>query len=271
MYPVLFEVGPIVVRSYGVMMAIGFAAGTFWLVRRGIRRGMGADRMIDLVIAIIVSSLVGARVFYVATHPTEFAGAWWRVFWPVQADGSIGIQGLVFYGGLLLAVPTTVLLARRWRLGALGVLDAVAPPLALGTAIGRVGCFLNGCCFGIPTECPWGVVFPAHSLAGAAFPGTPLHPTQLYMVADNLIIMSAALFVESRWRKFDGIVFGAYLTLSGLARSIEDLFRYYEGGMRLFTLGDLVISVNHLISLLLVAGGLLLIFMARKRIPVDLN
>lgn len=265
MHPELFRVGPFVIHSYGLMIAAGFAAGAWWLVRRGVERGLSRKRLLDLVTAIIISGLLGARILYVVTHWTHFAGTWWRILWPVQTDGTIGIHGLVFYGGVLSAVPVAVWLVRRWELKPLKVLDAVAPPLALGTAVGRIGCFLNGCCFGKPTSCPWGVTFPEQSLAGSTFPGVLLHPTQLYMVADNLVIVAVLLLIERRWPKFDGIVFGAYLVSIGLARAVEDLFRYYENSMRLFTAGGIVVTVNQLIGLVLIPVGVLIIFWSRSQ------
>lgn len=265
MAPELFEIGPFLLRSYGLMMAVGFGVGAWWLVRRGRARGLPPSRLIDLSIAMVVAGLLGARLLYAITHWSEFAGAWWRIFWPVQEGGTVGMHGFVYYGGIIVAVPTTILLVRRWRIKPLKVLDAAAPPLALGTAIGRVGCFLNGCCFGVPTEGMFGVVFPPESLAGSTFVGIPIHPTQIYAVFDNLVIVAILLWIERRWAKFDGIVIGAYLVLTGLTRAYEDLFRYYESGMQLLATGGVVITVNHLISLALAAGGILLIMWTRSR------
>ena len=267
MFPELFRLGPVVIRSYGFMMALGFGFGGWWLVRRGMKRGFPAHRLLDLIIAIVISGLAGARILYVITHVRAFSGGWWRAFWPLQADGTLGMQGFVFYGGLLTALPVAIWLMRRWEMAPLRLLDAAAPPLALGTALGRMGCFLNGCCFGKPTDSPLGVVFPDGCLAGSAFPGIPIHPTQIYIAIDSLAIMVVLLLLERNRRMFDGAVIGTYLIMIGLLRSVEDLFRYYETGMRVFALDGVVVSVNHLISLGCIAGGILIIRKFRSHVP----
>jgi phosphatidylglycerol:prolipoprotein diacylglycerol transferase len=130
-----------------------------------------------------------------------------------------------------------------------------------------MGCFLNGCCFGRPTSGPFGMVFPEGSQAGSVFPGTAIHPTQLYVVADNLLIVGLLLLIERRWGRFDGVLIGAYLVLTGLTRGYEDLFRYYEAGMRLFQVGGVTVTVNQMTGVLLVAVGILLVVRSRRRPP----
>ncbi|MFC1543835.1 prolipoprotein diacylglyceryl transferase [Gemmatimonadota bacterium] len=267
MHPELLHIGPLVLRSYGVLMATGFAVGAWWLVRRGTKRGMPAHRLIDLSIAMVVAGLAGGRMMYVLTHLGEFSSRPWLALWPFQPDGTFGLQGFVYYGGIITALPVAAWLLRRWGLSPLRVLDAGAPALALGTAFGRMGCFLNGCCFGRPSSGPFGMVFPEGSQAGAMFAATRIHPTQLYMVADNLLIVLALLAVDRRWGRFDGAVIGTYLILTGLTRGYEDLYRYYESGMRLFQAGGLVITVNQAIGPALVAAGVMLLVRSRRRTP----
>jgi len=267
MYPVLFRIGPLTVHAYGLFMALGFGAGALWFITRGRRRGLPAGRLIDLVIVAIVSGIGGGRLFYVLTHLGQFRGRLWQAFWPVGSDGSLGIQGLVFYGGLIVAVPLIAWLVHRWRLNPLRTLDALAPAIALGTAIGRLGCFLNGCCFGRPTTLPWGLVFPPSCSAGATFPGTPIHPTQLYMVLDNLAVAGILLLIERFGRKIDGALIASYLVLIGVARGIDDLFRYYEREMRIVALDGIDITVNHLTGLFLIAFGILMLRRLSRKTP----
>ncbi len=267
MFPDLFRIGPVEVRSYGVLMAAGFAVGAWWLVRRGRARGLPEHRMLDLVIAMIVAGLVGGRLLYVITHWSEFALRPLYAFLPIRPGGAVGYSGLVYYGGVGLAIPVAAWLVQRWRLDTWKVLDAGAPALALGTAVGRLGCFFNGCCYGRPTDGVLGMVFPRGSLAGSAFPGIPIHPTQLYMAADSLLIAGLLLLVDRRWGRFDGTVIGAYLILTGFFRTLEDLFRYYEGPMRAFEAAGTVITVNQLIGLVVVAAGILILARSRTRSP----
>jgi len=266
-HPVLFQVGPLEIRSYGVFMAAGFAAGAWWLVRRGRARGLPAHRMLDLVMAMIVTGLIGGRLLYVLTHWGEFAARPLYALLPIRPGGGVGYSGLVYYGGIGLAIPVAAALVRRWELSPWKVLDAGAPALALGTAVGRLGCFFNGCCYGHPTDSLLGMVFPPGSLAGSAFPGVPIHPTQLYMVAYNLAIAGALLLVDRRWGRFDGTVIGAYLILTGFFRALVDLFRYYEAPMRAFEAAGAVITVNQLIGLGVVAVGTLIIARSRTSTP----
>lgn len=252
-------------RSYGVLMAAGFGFGTWWFIRRGRARSIEPARILDLAIIVLITGLIGARFLYVITHWYEFSEELWRIFWPVQADGVVGMHGLVFYGGVMAAVPVAAMLVRRWQLSPLRVLDAAAPSLALGSAIGRMGCFLNGCCFGIPAEGSPGIIFPVESMAGTTYPGIPLHPVQLYMIADNLLIVAFLLWIERRWAKFDGAVIGAYFVLTALVRGCEDLLRYYEDSMRLLAVGGVVVTVNHMIGIAMAAGGVVLIVKSRSR------
>lgn len=256
MIPELIKFGPFVLRSYGLMVAVGFGIGAWWLVRRGRAKGLPVTHLLDLAIAMILTGLAGARLLYVATHWQEFSGQLWRIVWPIQSCGVVGMHGMVFYGGLIAAVPTAVMLMKRWKLEPFKVLDAAAPPLALGTAAGRTGCFLNGCCYGIPTDGPLGVVFPVESMAGSTFTGISIHPVQLYMVFNNLLIVAILLLIERRLAKFDGIVIGIYFVLVGLMRGYEDLLRYYEGGMGLF---------NHMLNWAFAVVGVLLIVWSRSR------
>jgi len=267
MQPVLLRLGPLTVHAYGFFMALGFALGALVFVLRGRRRDLPANRLIDLVIVAIVGGIGGGRLFYVLTHWSQFSQRPWLAFWPVGSDGTIGLQGMVFYGGLIVAVPLIAWLVRRWQLSPLRTLDALAPAIALGTAVGRFGCFFNGCCFGRPTACAWGMVFPPGSLAGETFPGTPIHPTQLYMVLDNLVIFGLLLLIERFGRKIDGTLIAAYLVLIGVARGIDDLFRYYEREMRLIAVGGVDLTVNHLTGFILVAIGLLMLHRIRRNAP----
>ena len=252
-------------RSYGVLMAAGFGFGSWWFIRRGRARSIEPTRSLNLVIMVLIAGLIGARLLYVATHWYEFSEELWRIFWPVQAGGFVGMHGFVFYGSVMTAVPLAAMVVRRWQLSPLVVLDAAAPPLALGSAFGRMGCFLNGCCFGVPTDSLTGIIFPAGSLAGTSYPGIPLHPVQLYMIADNLLIVALLLWIERRWVRFDGVVIGAYFVLTGLMRGYEDILRYYESSMQLLDVGGFVVTVNHLIGIAMAAGGAVLIVRSRSR------
>ena len=135
------------VQSYGLMLAISFALGLLLSIRRAKAYKIRAEDIIDLVFGVFVSSLVGVRLAYLITHP-DTLGAWYRIFF-------IWDGGLTLYGGILLAIATVWYMTRRRRIPFLVMADIFAPGVALGIGITRIGCFLAGCCYGHPTDCPW--------------------------------------------------------------------------------------------------------------------
>ena len=219
MHPIAFELGPITVRWYGVMMAIAFIAGLWTASRRGLRDGIPSEKILDIGPWLIVGTIIGARALHVATYwNEEFAG---RPIWEVFA---VWKGGLVFYGGLIGASLATILYARVKHIGLWKLSDGLAPSIPLGYVFGRIGCFLNGCCYGSgPCKLPWAVTYPEGNLNGAPS-AYPVHPTQLY---DSLL--SLLLYLGLAWlyrhKKFNGQVFAAYLLCYAITRSIVESFR----------------------------------------------
>jgi len=247
-HPVILKLGPLTVHSYGVMIAISFAIGTVLAVRRAEARGIAGEKITDLALIVLVSSLVGARILYVIPHRSDFAG---------DAIGVLRIWegGLTLYGGVILAVFSSYLFVRHERLPWLAVADATAVPLALGLGIARIGCFLNGCCHGRPTAGPLGIVFPAGSVAGDAFPGTPVLPTQLIESAFGFVLLGALLLVE-RAKPRGGVSILVVLIGYAAFRFVLDFARFYEESM-IVTLGSVPLTVNQIVSLVGLAGGVI--------------
>ncbi|MDP3723298.1 MAG: prolipoprotein diacylglyceryl transferase [Candidatus Omnitrophota bacterium] len=216
MHPILVTVGPCTLYSYGVLLVIAFVVST-WLASRAARRlppaqrAIGAEQLVDCASLALLSGVVGARLFYIILQRELFLQSPWEVL-------AVWHGGLVWYGGLaggLLAAWGYV----RWkRLSFLGVLDQFAPFLAVGHAIGRVGCFLNGCCYGKPTGAWWGVTFPGHA--------QPVIPTQL-LEAAGLIVLSVALRRIQRGRLTErrGALFGVYLMGYAVLRFVLEFLR----------------------------------------------
>jgi len=216
MHPILFQIGPITVFAYGIMIALGFCAA-FWLAEKeGARRGLEEKNIHDLGSLILVSALVGSRAFYVALEWRQFADEPLRAF-------AIWEGGLVFYGGLLLAVPLVLLYVKRNKVPIWAAIDTAAPCVSLGQFFGRIGCFLAGCCYGAETTAPWGVVFSNE--VGLAPRGIPIHPTQLYSAAGNLFLFAFLYFWVRPRQRFDGQIFGLYLVLYPAMRFIIEFFR----------------------------------------------
>ena len=254
MFPRLFELGPISIYTYGVLLAAAYLIGLWYATVRARARGLDANRVTDLGIYIIISALVGAKLLLVVVEFEHFRQD------PSQIR-TILRSGGVFYGGLLLALGVAFWYVRRHRLPLWTTCDAFAPGIALGQAVGRVGCLMAGCCYGKPTDLPWGITF-SNPLA-ASNVGTPLgvslHPTQLYESAAVLVILGLLLLLERRGLSFPGRPFWAYLLLYPSARFGIEFFRGDPRG----TVFE-VLSTSQFVSLMLIPLSLFMLFWLRR-------
>jgi phosphatidylglycerol:prolipoprotein diacylglycerol transferase len=231
MQPVLWQIGPLKIHAYGLFLAIAFLFAGWLTGHRGRPHNLAEREMTNYVTLILIVSLIGARLYYVLGHPDRFAGRWGELI-------EIWKGGLVLHGGILAGVIVSFLYARRvgWRIGVLA--DVVAPGLAFGEAIGRIGCFLNGCCYGSPTSSVCGISFPEGTAAHDAFGGSPIHPTQLYLfvlqgcVGLLLLLIGRRASRTGRWRVGAGSLFGLYLSGSSAVRFVVDFFRVYPAAER---------------------------------------
>ncbi len=186
MHPILFKIGQVTIYSYGVMVAIAFLVSIYLASLSAAKRGINQEKIMDLGLTLLISGIIGARLLYVLTeieyyraNPLEMVMIW--------------KGGLVFYGGFIAAFVCGWVFLKRNKIPVLKTCDHIVPYLALGQAIGRIGCFLNGCCFGKPTNLPWGMIFPGGSIAGDIYPAVHIHPTQLYSVYTNFLIFAILL------------------------------------------------------------------------------
>ncbi len=208
MHPILLKFGPITLYSYGLMVALGFLSAVGLALRQALRIGLDPDRLQKWCVLVFLGGLVGARAAYVLLY--------WELFRsnPVEIF-RFDHGGLVFYGGLGAGLLAGFGGFRWLQLPVWVTIDLMTPPLVLAHAIGRIGCFLNGCCYGKPTELPWGVRFPSDELTR--------HPTQLYEMAALLVFFFLLKAVERRSVK-PGTVILSYGLLYGVWRfSIEFL------------------------------------------------
>ena len=185
MHPILWSWGGFSVYSYGVVLAIAVLLATTLALRRAGVIGVSPAQLMDLVIWSVAGGIVGARLVYVTQNWPLYRETPWEI---LRLDHG----GLVFYGGLLGGLITAVALIRRMQWSLWPVVDLLVPYLALAQGIGRIGCFLNGCCYGRATTLPWGVRFPADAVAR--------HPTQLY---ESAVLLMMALWLERRSRRPD--------------------------------------------------------------------
>jgi len=271
MHPSIITIGSFTIRSYGLMLAIGFLSGITFAAWRAKKAGENPDHIYNLSVWIVISSLLGARLYYVITHYYEFRAEESlpflnrffieikNMFWPVSSSGQIGISGLVLYGGLIAGTLAAAIYLYAHKLNVYRYLDLIAPSLGLGEFFTRIGCFLNGCCFGKPTECALGMIFPENSAAGMYFPGIPIHPSQLYNSLAGLIIFVALILLE-RYKRFDGFTALLYFILYATGRFIIDFTRYYESD--LIFLG---LSHNQIVSVVvfIIAAFFLVYYMTK--------
>jgi phosphatidylglycerol:prolipoprotein diacylglycerol transferase len=217
MHPVAFQVGPLTIHWYGILVALGFLVGLWNAARRAPRAGVSGEIIADLGPWLIAGAVVGARFWYVVAYwDHQFAQApWWEVF-------MVHHGGLVYYGGLVGAALAALWFLYRRRLPPWRVADVLAPGISLGYAIGRLGCLLNGCCYGRACSLPWAVRYPADNPLGP--PTFPVHPTQVYESLLSLGLYGLLAWVF-RKRRFDGQVFGLYLVGYAGTRSLVECFR----------------------------------------------
>jgi phosphatidylglycerol:prolipoprotein diacylglycerol transferase len=257
MYPRLFELGPITVFTYGVLLAAAYLMGLKLAMRRAQQRGLDQTRVLDLGIYIIISALVGAKLLLFLTDARTFIDNPRELLTLARSGG-------VFYGGLILAVIVAVWYIRRVGLPLWTTCDVFAPGIALGHVVGRLGCFFAGCCYGKPTNVPWAITFT--DPYAAANVGTPLnvalHPTQLYEAGAEALILVLLLATESRGKQFPGRTFWLYMLLYSVTRYVIELFRDDPRGT------ILMFSTSQFISLVLGPLAIvMLVYLSRRGAP----
>jgi phosphatidylglycerol:prolipoprotein diacylglycerol transferase len=259
MFPRLIEIGGFFLPSYGVLLALAFLSALWLSARLGRRAGLEADKITDVGLVAALAGIVGAKLAmylfdwdYFSRNPGEMLS-----LTTLQAAG-------VFQGGLILALLAAMWFIRRKRLPVLTTFDVFAPGLALGHAIGRLGCFAAGCCWGSECRYPWAVTFTdpfANERFGTPL-NVPLHPSQLYEAAAEVAIFAFLMWMFRR-RHADGAILGWYLVLYSAVRFFVEFVRYHDQPLRLG------LSLTQWMSLALLPLGLWLLFHGRRSaVPV---
>jgi phosphatidylglycerol:prolipoprotein diacylglycerol transferase len=258
-HPIAFHLGSFPVHSYGVMIALAFLAGLWTATRRARRENISGEKIADVTLWIMVGGILGARAVYVMTYwREEFADQPFSEIFMIQHGG------LVYYGGFIGATIAGMIYVRWKKLPLWKTADVLAPSIALGSVFGRTGCLLNGCCYGRPTDLPWGFTFTnpqAHELSGTPL-GIPLHPTEIY---DGLLNLALYFFLTwlFRHKKFDGQIFATYLICYAVTRSIVEYFRGDYTNLH-YHLG---LTPAQWISVPIFVGGLALAAILSRRAP----
>ncbi|MGQ9569483.1 MAG: prolipoprotein diacylglyceryl transferase [Thermodesulfovibrionales bacterium] len=216
MHPILFKIGPLTIYTYGVLVAAGFLLGLGLAVKQAKKEGISPNKIVDLGFYILLSALIGSRLFFILINAGHYIKNPFDIF-------KIWEGGLVFYGGVLLSVPTIVWYVRKNNIGLWSTSDLFAPSLAVGHAIGRIGCFFAGCCYGKPADgLPWAVTFTDPN--SLAIIGVPLHPTQLYESLGELINFFILITLR-RYKSFNGQLSMTYILLYSVLRFIVEFYR----------------------------------------------
>ena len=240
MHPILFEVGPITIYSYGFFIALGAILGLVYMAVQGKRNfGTTFDKSNSLFIYIVISAYVGGKVFFFFENPSFYIHNLSKLF-----SGN----GFVFFGSLLFAIPTMLWFFKKNNIPTLPLLDVMAIVTCIVHGFGRIGCFMSGCCHGKPTDSFLSVVF-TNPVCQAEPLNTPLHPTQLYESGFIFILMGALLIIK-RNKKFDGQLFLIYLIAYSVGRSLLEFLRGDEA--RGYLIQD-ILSHSQFISIIVIA------------------
>ncbi len=250
MYPILFSYGHFRIYTYGFFLALAFFCSMYMAGREAKRRGTRAEQIYDLSFYSIVAAIIGSRLLdvllkwnYFSAHPLEIFMIW--------------KGGLAFQGGLIFGLLTVLYYIYRHQMALWTTLDIMAVATPLGQFIGRLGCFMAGCCYGRECHVPWAVTF--NNPDTLAPMGVPVHPTQLYESFLMLGVFSSLLWLRHR-QKFPGQLLGTYLLLAGAVRFFVEFFRGDDRGPVLM----LGMASTQVIALgLIVAAAIFLIWRSR--------
>jgi phosphatidylglycerol---prolipoprotein diacylglyceryl transferase len=243
MHPILFKIGSVTVYTYGFCIAVGAILGFYYMYREGKKRyGISFDQSNNLFILLILAGIIGGKLFMIFEDPSYYFS---------NPKKLISGSGFVFYGSLLLTIPVMLWYFKKIKAPVLGMLDVMAIVTCIVHGCGRIGCFMAGCCYGIPTDSFIGVIF-SDPYCQAEPLNTPLHPTQLYEATMIFGIMTFLLIRQAQ-KKFEGQIFLSYLMLYAFGRGIIELLR---GDLQRGFVIEGILSNSQFISLIMIAIAL---------------
>ncbi len=257
MYPKILDLGPLTIHTYGLLLAAAFIAGIWITSRNAKKEGISPDSIWNMGLVVIFSALVGAKILLLLSDYRYYSQNFREIF-SLSTLRSTG----VYYGGLMLALGSAVWYLRKKQLPQWTIADLAAPGIALGQAIGRLGCLSAGCCYGKPTHMPWGITFTSqYAYENVGVPlNIPLHPTQIYESIGAL-----CLFVLLMWRlsrkHFTGQILLEYLSIYALLRFVIEFYRDDDRGFVLYGL----LSTSQLIAILTFLGSAAVYYFLLRR------
>ena len=255
MHPVLFEIGFVKIFTYGFLVASGFFVAIQLAVRQAKKEGLDPAKILDLSFYVLIAAIIGARLLYIIVEYKYFVDHPFEVlsFWK---------GGLVFYGGFIGSALAGWYFMSKHKMPGWKVADICAPSIAIGQVIGRWGCYFAGCCYGVQTDLPWAITFSdERSLAPL---NIALHPTQIYLSINALLIFSILIWFRKR-KSFDGQLFWLYGVLYSIGRFIIE---FYRGDERGFAVEGLL-STSQFIGLFALAVSVFMLLKLRSKNPVS--
>jgi phosphatidylglycerol---prolipoprotein diacylglyceryl transferase len=252
MHPILFEAGSFTIYTYGFCIAIGALLGFGYMYWQGKKQyGLTFDQSNNLFIMLVVAGVVGGKLFLIFEEPALYL---------IHPKKLLTGSGFVFYGSLLLTIPIMLWYFKKIKIPVLGMLDVMAIVTCIVHGLGRIGCFMAGCCYGKPTDSILGVTF-TNPVCQAEPLNTSLHPTQLYE-ASLIFILMTTLFTLKSNKRFDGQLFLIYLIAYASGRGVLELFR---GDIQRGFLIENVLSNSQFISLVVISFALYFYFRLNRK------
>ena len=216
MHPIALQIGSFAIRWYGVMAAIGFLLGSWVLFRNKKSAGLNDDTCSGVLITAMIAGIVGARIFYVVQFFDHYRN---NLFSIIRVDQG----GLVFYGGFILSIISIAVYCKINKIDFIRLLDFFTPAIAIAHACGRIGCFLNGCCYGSPSTSVLAVTYPAGSEAQMRYPGAAVSPIQLIEASENIVAFFVFYWLVRKTKR--GVAVSCYFISYGILRFINEYWR----------------------------------------------
>jgi phosphatidylglycerol:prolipoprotein diacylglycerol transferase len=255
MHPIAFVIGSLTIRWYGAMIAVSIAISITVVYIESRRQGINTDDVLDMAIAAVIGGILGARIGWIMTSPNVL----WYLAHPLRIL-AIWEGGLSYFGGILGGVVAANCLIRRRRMAFWRMVDIVAPLLALSFGIGKIGCWLNGCCNGTATTSWLGVIF-TNPLSECDLLNQRIWPAQLFNSASGFLAFAVLFWVVRKRKHYDGQVFIWYLYLYGATSFVVEFFRYIPVHV-------LRLTPNQWTDITIIVVGIIASLILRRRPPV---
>lgn len=253
MHPILFKIGDFAIYTYGLTMALAFVIAFGWVFQEARRLGENLDDYYNLCLITLVGGVIGARILYIVTTWKEFSGHLVRML-------NLREGGLVWYGGVLLVAIMIWGYARWKKMSLYRITDIMSAPLMVGLAVGRLGCLMSGCCYGCPTDLPWGIRYPRSVLLPVEITGVKVHPSPIYEMIASLVI-AGVLAILQRRKTREGQPTWILFLLYSVVRYVLEFYRGDQ--LRGFVIPGYM-STSQFISIPLVIISIIMLWRLRK-------